>query len=148
MKDKVSVSINYDKVQEDQKWDGLKGYVTNADKAVNEIYAAYKQLWRIERVLRIGKTKLEIRPVFHFTRKRIQAHICICLIALKVYKELERWLAMANIPMSVDKVLFYAKMITTIRVKMQSGKVITRTMCLKPWQKAIVPLFDEQFWAR
>lgn len=148
MKGKVSVSINYDKVQQDQKWDGLKGYVTNADKTADEIYDAYKQLWRIERTFRVAKSKLEIRPIFHFTRKRIQAHICICFIALKVYKELERRLALANIPMSVDKVLFYAKTITTIRVKMKSGKVMTRTMFLKPWQKAIAPLFDEQFWAR
>lgn len=148
MKGKVSVSINYDKVQQDQKWDGLKGYVTNADKAADEIYDAYKQLWRIERAFRVAKSKLEIRPIFHFTRKRIQAHICICFIALKIYKELERRLALANIPMSVDKALFYAKTITTIKVKMKSGKVITRTMFLKPWQKAIAPLFDEQFWAR
>ena len=28
--------------------------------------------------------------MFHFTPKRIGAHICMCFVALKVYKELER----------------------------------------------------------
>ena len=52
--------------------------------------------------------------MFHFTRKRIEAHICICFVALKVYKELERMLKVSEIKMSVDKVLALAKTITTI----------------------------------
>ena len=43
------------------------------------------------------------------TRKRIEAHICICFVALKVYKELERMLKISEIKMSVDKVLALAK---------------------------------------
>ena len=31
-----------------------------------------------------------MRPIFHFTERRIEAHICICFVAYKVYKELER----------------------------------------------------------
>lgn len=56
--------------------------------------------------------------MFHFTRRRIEAHVCICFVALKVYKELERLLKLADINMSVDKVLdaATAKNITTIRV--------------------------------
>ena len=149
MTGKVNVNINYEKIQDDEKWDGLKGYITNAELPAEEIYAAYKHLWRIERAFRVAKSKLEIRPIFHFTRKRIEAHVCICFIALKVYKELERRLAMAKIPVSVDKALFIAKTITTIKVKMKkSGKAITKTMILKPWQKTIAPLFDDRFWER
>ena len=40
---------------------------------------------------------IEIRPMFHFTRRRIEAHICICFVALKVYKELERMLKVSEI---------------------------------------------------
>ena len=40
------------------------------------------------RAFRIAKSKIDIRPMFHFTRKRIEAHICICFVALKIYKEL------------------------------------------------------------
>ena len=31
--------------------------------------------------------------MFHFTERRIEAHVCICFIAYKVYKELERLFA-------------------------------------------------------
>ena len=58
-----------------------------------------------------------MRPMFHFTERRIEAHICICFIAYKVYKELERLIAINKIGMSVDHVLDIAKTITTIKDK-------------------------------
>lgn len=33
---------------------------------------------------RIGKSNLEMRPMFHFTPKRIEAHICICFVAYSI----------------------------------------------------------------
>lgn len=85
--------------------------------------------------------------MFHFTRKRIEAHICICFIAYKVYKELERVLALNDIGLSVDKVLNIAKTIVTIRVKMPTNnKNITRTMLLTESHRLIARLFDENFW--
>ena len=78
-----------------------------------------------------GKSKIEIRPMFHFTRKRIEANICICFVALKVYKELERMLKVSEIKMSVDKVLALAKTITTIQIKLPLNKeVYTQTMLI------------------
>lgn len=50
-----------------------------------------------------------MRPMFHFTEKRIEAHICICFVAYKIDKELGRTMRMKNIAMSVDKVLEIAK---------------------------------------
>ena len=86
------------------------------------------------------------RPRFHFTRKRIEAHICICFVALKVYKELERMLKVSEIKMSVDKVLALAKTITTIQIKLPLNKeVYTQTMLMARHQK-IAKLFDEEFW--
>ena len=84
--------------------------------------------------------------MFHFTRKRIEAHICICFVALKVYKELERRLNVSDIKMSVDKVLALAKTITTIQIKLPLNKdVYTQTMLMDRHQK-IAKLFDENFW--
>ena len=54
--------------------------------------------------------------MFHFTRRRIEAHVCICFVALKVYKELERLLKLSDINMSVDKVLELAKTVVTIQI--------------------------------
>ena len=84
MDGEVKVTINYDRVAGDSRWDGLKGYLTNTDIPIQEFYAAYHNLWHVERAFRIAKSKIEIRPMFHFTRKRIEAHICICFVALSV----------------------------------------------------------------
>ena len=125
---------------------GLKGYLTNTDIPIQDVYTAYHNLWHVERAFRIAKSKIEIRPMFHFTRKRIEAHICICFVALKVYKELERMLKVSEIKMSVDKVLALAKTITTIQIKLPLNKeVYTQTMLMARHQK-IAKLFDEEFW--
>ena len=146
MDGEVKVAINYDRVADDSKWDGLKGYLTNTDIPIQDVYTAYHNLWHVERAFRITKSKIEIRPMFHFTRKRIEAHICICFVALKVYKELERMLKVSEIKMSVDKVLALAKTITTIQIKQPMNKeVYTQTMLMASHQK-IAKLFDEDFW--
>ena len=86
---------------------------------------------------------METRPIFHFTERRIEAHICICFIAYKVYKELERLISMNRIGMSVDKVLDVAKTIVTVRVDMpQNGELYTKTLFLTENHRRIEPLFD------
>jgi len=142
----VKVSIDYDKLESDARWDGLKGYLTNTDIPAPQVYAAFHNLWHVERAFRISKSKIEIRPMFHFTRRRIEAHVCICFVALKVYKELERLLKQADINMSVDKALALAQTIVTIQLTLpQNKQTISRTMLMKRHQR-IAPLFEESFW--
>ena len=75
-----------------------------------------------------------------------QKSICICFVALKIYKELERMLKVSEIKMSVGKVLALAKTITTIQIKLPLNKeVYTQTMLMARHQK-IAKLFDEDFW--
>ena len=76
MEGDVKVSIDYGQLEKDARWDGLKGYLTNADLPVTDIYAAYHNLWHVEKAFRISKSKIEIRPMFHFTKRRIEAHVC------------------------------------------------------------------------
>lgn len=138
----IDVTISDEKIAEDSKWDGLKGYITNTDIAAEQVIAQYHGLWVVERAFRISKGTLEMRPMFHFTERRIEAHICICFIAYKVYKELERLIAINNIGMSVDKVLDAAKTITTIRIRMpENGTYFTKTLFLTKKHLAIKPLF-------
>ena len=118
----------------------------NINKRGYNKFLSMHNLWHVEQAFRIAKSKIEIRPMFHFTRKRIEAHICICFVALKVYKELERMLKVSKIKMSVDKVLALAKTITTIQIKLPLNKeVYTQTMLMARHQK-IAKLFDEEFW--
>jgi transposase len=142
----INVAINYDKIAEDAAWDELKEYLTNTTIPTDQVYAAYHNLWNVERAFWIAKSKIEIRPMFHFIRRRIEAHVCICFIALKVYKELERVLKATDIKMSVDKVLNMAKTITTIQITLPLNQtVLNKTMIMKR-HKRITKLFDDDFW--
>ena len=98
----IDVSISDEKIAEDCKWDGLKGYITNTNIDAEQVIAQYHGLWVVERAFRISKGTLEMRPMFHFTERRIEAHVCMCFIGYKVYKELERLIAINNIGMSAQ----------------------------------------------
>jgi transposase len=143
----VKVKINYEKIEEDKHWDGLKGYITNTDLSASAVYEQYSGLWQVERAFRVTKGTLELRPMFHFTQKRIEAHVCICFVAYKIYKELERILKTSNIKLTVDKVLNIAKTITTLKIKLPiSGKYINKTMIVTDKHRKIKSLFDDNFW--
>ena len=145
--DNVKVRISQEKIKDDERWDGLKGYITNTTLPAKEVYEQYNGLWVIERAYRVTKGTLEMRPMFHFTSRRIEAHVCICFVAYKVYKELERILKTTDINLSVDKVLSIAKTVTTIKIKLpSSGSTLTKTLLLTPKHKSIAKLLDEGFW--
>ena len=145
--DNVKVTINQDKIKQDEQWDGLKGYLTNTSLPAKEVYEQYCGLWSVEHAFRITKGTLEMRPMFHFTPKRIEAHVCICFVAYKVYKELERVLKISHINMSANKVLDIAKTITTIKINLPiSGNTMTKTMLLTNKHRSIAHLFEENFW--
>ena len=77
------------------------------------------------------------------SERRIEAHVCICFIAYKVYKELERIIRISKINLSVDKVLDIAKTIATIDIKTDGVEGVSkRTLFLTQEQMAIKPLFD------
>ncbi len=145
--DNVKVRINHEKIEEDEKWDGLKGYITNTTLPAKEVYGQYNGLWVIERAYRITKGTIEIRPMFHFNPRRIEAHVCICFVAYKMYKELERVLKISQIELSVDKVLGIAKTIATIKIKLPlQNKTTSRTLILTKQQNQISKLFSEEHW--
>ena len=84
-----------------------------------------------------------MRPMFHFTEQRIEAHVCICFVAYKIYKELERIFRLTGIGLSVDKVIDIAKTIITIDIKTDGmTRTERRTLFLTEEQQAIKPLFD------
>lgn len=140
----VQVVINEQEIENDSKWDGLKGYITNTELDAEQVVSQYHSLWYVERAFRVAKSNLEARPIFHFTEKRIEAHICICFIAYKVYKELQRIIALhGGINLSVDKVIEIAKTIPTIKLSLPYGEdERIKTLFLTENHRRIKPLFD------
>lgn len=84
------VTLNESKILEQERWDGLHGIITNVNElSAKEIYSQYKGLWQIEDAFRINKTDLKIRPIFHWTLRRILSHICLSYVTYACYKAAE-----------------------------------------------------------
>jgi transposase len=139
----IKVSLNKSKLRTEAAWDGLKGYLTNTTLTSEEVIANYGELWKIEKAFRIAKTDLEIRPIYHRLRERIEAHICIAFAAYKVYKELERQLKEKHTNLSPEKAIEIAKTIYSIKVEAPISKeVISKTLLLTEEHKKLAELFD------
>ncbi len=138
----VSISIDTSKIEEDKKWDGLKGYITNTSLTKEEVLENYKDLWQIEKAFRVAKTDLEIRPIYHRVQRRIEAHICIAFVAYKIYKELERQLKEKQAGLSPEKAIAIAKTIYAVKiVHPVSQEVFYTTIIKSEEQKKLANLF-------
>ena len=139
----ITVIMDKEKVIEDSRWDGLKGYLTNANLTKDQIIENYQNLWQIEKAFRISKTELKIRPIYHRLQRRIEAHICLSFTAYKVYKELERQLKEKKSLLSVNKAIEIAENIMEITISLpQTGKTLTKTLLLTDEQKQLNTIFD------
>jgi len=89
--------IDPDKVEQDSMWDGLHGIITN-DKTIkpHEAIAKYSRLWVIEEQFRINKHNLQMRPIFHWTQRRIEAHIAMCYMSFALLKTIEYKVALTQ----------------------------------------------------
>jgi transposase len=99
----VLVEIDESRVEQAARWDGLKGYLTNTELPPRAVIDNYGQLWQVEKAFRISKTDLRIRPMYHRRRRRIEAHVLVAFVAYTIYKELERRLHVASIPISPQR---------------------------------------------
>lgn len=142
MDGEIQVKINKEKIIQDEKWDGLKGYLTNSTLTKNQILDNYKQLWLIEKAFRIAKTDLKIRPVYHYKQRRIEAHICLNFVAYKVYKELERQLKVMKSDLSPEKVIEITQSIFEIEAKSPDNKTYTKRLLISEEHLKIQKLFD------
>lgn len=138
----VKISIDKTRINEDKKWDGLKGYITNTTLSKEAVIENYRHLWNIEKAFRIAKTDIEIRPIYHQLQRRIEAHICLAFVAYKIYKELERQLFEKKTALSVEKAIEIAKTIYSIKAqKPKSKEVFERILLLNEEQKLLAKLF-------
>ena len=101
----AKITVNEHKIQEAEKWDGLHGVITNVDNlSPQEIVQHYHGLWQIEECFRISKHDMRVRPIFHWTPRRIKAHIAICFISLVCIRTLEHRVALQYKKLSPEKI--------------------------------------------
>jgi transposase len=85
--DEANIQIDEEKVIDEAQWDGLSGVFTNTHLMDEEVISRYRGLWRIEECFRLTKSNLKVRPIFHFTPKRIRGHVALCFMSLVTLKK-------------------------------------------------------------
>jgi hypothetical protein len=68
----------------------LRTHCTEKDPA--QLWRWYMQLTQAEAAFRTAKSDLGLRPIFHQTAHRVEAHIQVCFLALALWRTLEMWM--------------------------------------------------------
>lgn len=99
-----TLSVNPDKIAQAQRWDGLHGVITNlpATTTATTILSQYRGLWQVEDTFRVSKHDLKVRPIYHWTPKRIEAHIAIAFMSLLCVRHLQYRMTLQARPVSPD----------------------------------------------
>ncbi len=100
-------TLNEAKIAEHELWDGIHAVATNhTDTSLSsqEILKRYRNLWQIEAAFRINKHDLKMRPIYHWTEKRIRSHILICFTAYSLVAFVKHKLSKLKINLSFEEI--------------------------------------------
>jgi transposase len=125
---KSSAKIDDSKVAEIARWDGFFGYHTNNKELTQEeTLDSYRLLWQVEDSFRHLKSTLNMRPMFHWTEKRINGHIMMCFLSFYILKIMDRKITESGLEISVQQALDELSEIRTIEIKTKNKLYIART---------------------
>lgn len=79
--DEINYAIDKEKVEKIAKYDGWKGISTNSNMPSEEVIRRYYELFEVEHFFRAMKSEMMIRPIYHWTPKRIRGHIAMCFVS-------------------------------------------------------------------
>ena len=89
--DTSCLSINEERIKEEEKYDGYYSIVTSEEKLSDiEIRNIYRGLSKIEETFKVTKSGLDSRPVWVSRADHIQSHFLTCFIALTIVRLLEK----------------------------------------------------------
>ena len=82
-------AIDEARVAEDERFDGLYVLRTNTKTTPLQVMLRYRDLLRVEQLLRQAKAVLATRPIYHSSDMAIRGHVFCSFLALLLAKELE-----------------------------------------------------------
>ncbi|WP_436358455.1 IS1634 family transposase [Mycoplasma sp. 480] len=84
---KMEFELDYEKIIEDEKFDGLYVYETSRlDLSPEQIIEIYHKQWQIEENFRTLKNTLKVRPIYVWKDSHILGHFILNFLALVVLK--------------------------------------------------------------
>lgn len=143
--DKV-LSVNYDKVKEEELYDGYYAIVTSEIEYDDyKIRKIYRGLTKIEDNFKVTKSYLKGRPVFVWTKEHIQGHFLTCFIALVIIRLLEKKL---DNKYTIPEIISSLKNYNCINLEANVYKFIYRDEIIDDLAKVFGVTLDKKYRTR
>ncbi len=99
-----------------------------------ELWKLYIQLTQAEDAFRTTKSDLGLRPVYHQTAERTEAHILVCFLALAMWRTLQQWMECAGLGTAPRKLVEEMREIRSLDVVLpaKDKKIRLRTVSAAP----------------
>ena len=89
-----------------RRLDGVLAVITTErDLPAQQLVEQYKDLQDVERGFRTLKSSIDIRPMYHWTERRIRGHVFLCVMALQLERLMRHRLKESNSELSVQGAL-------------------------------------------
>ncbi|MFY0655114.1 MAG: IS1634 family transposase [Cyclobacteriaceae bacterium] len=130
--------VDTEKIKRNEKYDGFLAIAYHAQGLTHtEVLDHYHHLYQIEHSFRTFKGYLETRPMFHWTNKRIQGHICLCYIAYSLLNQLQLRLARQGTPFSEQTIRTHLSKMQVSLVKQANQYFYLRSKVTEIVQKIL-----------
>lgn len=130
------VAVVWKKVEDWRQWAALSEgcYMLRSnieDLNAEQLWQTYIQLTEAESAFRIQKSDLQLRPVWHQKKKRVEGHILVCFLAYVLWKTLGQMCKRAGLGSEPRKVLDEIAQIKVVDVVMPTKQgVEIRKRCI------------------
>jgi transposase len=98
----------------------------------------YKELSEVERAFANLKDVLDMRPIYHRTDDRVQAHIFVATLAFLLHRAIEKKLKAAGLDLSATEALAALKSVRVVDIDLGDGT--TKRSVTRPTQRATAVL--------
>ena len=96
--------------------------VEGCDLSPREAVQVYKELSEVERAFRQLKDVIEMRPIYHQTDRRVQAHLFVAALAFLVDRALEKKLKSAGLDLSSREAWQILRTVRVVEIDLGGGK--------------------------
>ena len=86
-----------------------------------EVVKLYKDLGEVERAIRSLKDVIDMRPIYHQTDPRVEAHVFVAVLAFLLHRALEKKLKAAGLDLSADDALTALKTLHVVDLDLGGG---------------------------
>jgi transposase len=131
---------------ETQKYDGYSVLFSTKDLPIEKIVKSYFEKDKVEKAFRSLKSSLGLRPIKHWLKKRVKAHVFICYISYLLISLLEYKLKKKKLS-DISAISGLGKLETAYKVYMKNDKIkeeFSRIVTLTKEQEKIMNAVDKK----